>query len=84
MQPVNLRSGHAAAARIFSLARTLEHKRPARFYPRLWRGRSSRSGLPYTGRPFACARVFSDVCGRAPMCWITSAAASAPSLPAFS
>src|SRR6267378_5401 len=38
----------------------------------------------YTGNPFAFANSFSDVCGRAPMCWITSAAASAPSRPAFS
>ena len=38
----------------------------------------------YTGKPFAFANSFSDVCGRAPMCWITSAAASAPNRPAFS
>ena len=39
---------------------------------------------PYTGKPFAFANSFNDTCGRAPMCWITSAAASAPSRPAFS
>jgi hypothetical protein len=39
---------------------------------------------PYTGSPFAFANSFSEVCGRAPMCWITSAAASAPSRPAAS
>jgi hypothetical protein len=39
---------------------------------------------PYTGNPFCCANSFSEVCGRAPICWITSAAASAPSRPAFS
>ena len=36
---------------------------------------------PYTGNPFCIANSFSDTCGRAPMCWITSAAASAPSRP---
>jgi hypothetical protein len=39
---------------------------------------------PYTGNPFAFANSFNDASGRAPMCWITSAAASAPSRPAFS
>ena len=39
---------------------------------------------PYTGKPFAFANSFNDASGRAPMCWITSAAASAPSRPAFS
>ena len=39
---------------------------------------------PYTDNPFCCANSFSEVCGRAPMCWITSAAASAPNRPAFS
>jgi hypothetical protein len=38
----------------------------------------------YTGSPFCFASSFSDTCGRAPMCWITSAAASAPRRPAFS
>ena len=38
----------------------------------------------YTGNPFCPANSFSDTCGRAPMCWITSAAASAPSRPAAS
>ena len=28
---------------------------------------------PYTGSPFCCANSFSETCGRAPMCWITSA-----------
>ena len=32
-----------------------------------------------TARPFCSASALSDVCGRAPICWITSAAASAPS-----
>ena len=32
-----------------------------------------------TGRPFCLASSFSETSGRAPMCWITSAAASAPS-----
>ena len=41
-------------------------------------------GVAYTGNPFCPARSFSDTCGRAPMCWITSAAASAPSRPAAS
>jgi hypothetical protein len=40
--------------------------------------------ISYTGNPFFCASSFSEVCGRAPMCWITSAAASAPSRPAAS
>jgi uncharacterized protein YcbX len=35
----------------------------------------------YTPNPFCPASSFSDTCGRAPMCWITSAAASAPSRP---
>ena len=43
-----------------------------------------KNALSYTGNPLASANSFSEVCGRAPMCWITSAAASAPSLPAFS
>ena len=38
----------------------------------------------YTGNPFFFANSFSETCGRAPMCWIISAAASAPSRPAFS
>ena len=38
----------------------------------------------YTGSPCFLANSLSDTCGRAPMCWITSAAASAPSRPAFS
>ena len=46
-----------------------------------WRAFHSGS---YTGSPFFCANSFSEVCGRAPICWITSAAASAPSRPAFS
>jgi hypothetical protein len=44
----------------------------------------SRVLYPYTGRPCCCANSFSETCGRAPICWITSAAASAPSRPAFS
>src|SRR5215813_8328504 len=32
-----------------------------------------------TARPFCSASALSDLCGRAPMCWITSAAASPPS-----
>ena len=39
---------------------------------------------PYTGNPFCPANSFNDTCGLAPMCWITSAAASAPSRPAAS
>lgn len=39
---------------------------------------------PYTGSPFCPANSFSDTCGLAPICWITSAAASAPSRPAAS
>ena len=35
----------------------------------------------YTANPFCPASSFSDTCGRAPMCWITSAAASAPRRP---
>jgi hypothetical protein len=38
----------------------------------------------HTGNPFFTANSLSDTCGRAPMCWITSAAASAPRRPAFS
>jgi hypothetical protein len=38
----------------------------------------------YPNNPFFFANSFSDTCGLAPMCWITSAAASAPSRPAFS
>src|SRR6185312_10479980 len=37
----------------------------------------------YTGNPAFFASSLSDTCGRAPMCWITSAAASAPRRPAF-
>jgi hypothetical protein len=39
---------------------------------------------PYTGKPFFFANSFSETCGRAPMCWITSAAARAPKRPAAS
>src|SRR6185437_1743188 len=49
-------------------------------------GSTSRPGmiLYQTGNPAFFASSFSDTCGRAPICWITSAAASAPNLPAFS
>ena len=36
----------------------------------------------YGRRPFSSAKAFSEVSGRAPRCWMTSAAASAPSLAA--
>src|SRR5262249_45640580 len=48
-------------------------------YPPLKRG-----GRNHTGKPCLFASSFSETCGRAPICWITSAAASAPSRPAFS
>jgi hypothetical protein len=47
-------------------------------------GHDRSRGLPYTGSPCFCANSFNEVCGRAPMCWITSAAAKPPSIPAFS
>jgi hypothetical protein len=55
--------------------------------PREERGevrKQARAAKRYTGKPACFASSFSDTCGRAPMCWITSAAASAPSRPAFS
>ena len=52
--------------------------------PGMTSGERVRSLANYTGNPFCFASSFSDTCGRAPMCWITSAAASAPRRPAFS
>ena len=40
-----------------------------------------KEAVAYTGSPFCFASSFSETCGRAPMCWITSAAANAPSRP---
>jgi hypothetical protein len=46
--------------------------------------KQARRAKLYTGNPACFANSFSETCGRAPMCWIASAAASAPSRPAFS
>src|SRR5262249_43927169 len=49
---------------------------PNRYFPAV--------GECYRTRPRSCASALSEVSGRAPRCWITSAAASAPRLAARS